>query len=1557
MKLIYTLIAASLISSNLIAQKWGAVTTSDFVNEATDIETDALGNSYVTGYITGETAFSTSNYFPSAAGNGDIYVAKYASSGDLIWVKKFGGNYSDRGYDLCLDNSGNIFITGQFYGTVIFDGVSISSASNSKDIFLAKLSNNGNTIWAIAEGGAGAENAYGIISDQLGNVILTGQFQGASVIAGQNFTSQLDPLTNLASYDLFISKYDASGTPLWVNTGTTKYEDRGLAVSCDVNNNIYLSGQFSDTLVFSTITLNNNSYNVGFVTKLSPSGTISWFNTLRAGFLLPYDLEVNDNDLVITGDAKGTINYANNGSTTYSPSIYDNTVFILKTNLNGTQTWLKTIGSNNEISSRSISVDGSKNIFVTGYFSCAIDELHPPQSALYNSVGFKDAYLWKENQNGTLNYLKTFGSKLDDLGQGVAVLGTDNPVICGGNTKDLNIPMDNSSLYFLQSNNAFDLNYISYEPNHCYLAGDSSRNSFVTNAIFSATPELNYFVGAPIITDSLFMEIAPFGDTVHFCVDGHLYSNPKTWDHYGPSYDYLWSTGSIDHSIYVNTSGEYSVNIERHDECSSGFDSTVVIIHQLPPLPLMTDNLGLAINETGENYYTYAFCHPDSVQIWFNDLCPNCTITIAENSTIYTDTLPHTYFSSSTILVEDDYCASQGYFYIDFDYPNTYDYDPYLALVDIIDYNDSITICLNDFVEVQNLDYTNNPLGIFGLFTDDTITYQNWSVTHNGNQIPYEEHLFFTRFQPQTTGNYVVQYDVIVGYDNLCGIDTTHYTVIDTFFIEVLPNPILPNPIITGDNLLCPNGSLYLTTSEVVSSYNWSGPSIQWIDPNQDSVLIAQAGTYYYGGSYINPVTGCSTDYTASITILQKLPPIISSVPNDAIICPYDSVLMSVPNIYVAYDWTGPDGSSLSTTFNHWDDEQGFYYVTVLDDEGCYLTSPPYELKEYSTPYLMLDPSNVVCPGENTTITAITFGDGTYNWLQPLNHTSNVLTVTQPGWYICEMTGCGITITDSVEIIDGSFSIQLNYSDSVLCFGEDLVISATPGHSDYQWSNGTAGASSILIEDAGNYFVSAYNSYGCEAISDTLQVIEISNSVPPIINDVSICTPGFVALTNPTVTNWYSSDSTLLSTGTSININALGDTTILVSYAPIECPIAFNEVSIDLIENLPTFTISGDTNLCYNEDLILTVNATNESIQWMYGGAIVSTDTILIIPGNQIGTSTTVELTISNPCYSVDLLQNFSVHPIDSVEIDADSMIVCSSDDLTLTAEGETNNLTWSGNFGSVQEEILELNGPLTSGWISVNGVSPNGCSTNSDSVYIEVPSVIITFSGTFGNNCNGDSILIIAQTSLDSTIWFTPFGNVASDTISFELSNLTAGTYAFEGWDSYGCNYAQSTEITANLLPNPSAITDTILCLNDYFGSDYSTNEFTYSWVNPIFEDSTLVVGNQWYEFTVTGTNGCSITDSIYVVSVNCGDELPNVFTPNGDGVNDFFYIDEAIIFPNNRLIITNRWGNVIHSEDTYRNNFGGDGIADGVYFYIFYHDYQGHPEQYLKGFFHIVR
>ncbi|MCB0762656.1 MAG: gliding motility-associated C-terminal domain-containing protein, partial [Flavobacteriales bacterium] len=101
--------------------------------------------------------------------------------------------------------------------------------------------------------------------------------------------------------------------------------------------------------------------------------------------------------------------------------------------------------------------------------------------------------------------------------------------------------------------------------------------------------------------------------------------------------------------------------------------------------------------------------------------------------------------------------------------------------------------------------------------------------------------------------------------------------------------------------------------------------------------------------------------------------------------------------------------------------------------------------------------------------------------------------------------------------------------------------------------------------------------------------------------------------------------------------------------------------------------------------------------------------------------------------------------------------------------------------------------------------------------------------------------------------------------------------------------------------------------------------------------------------EYPVYVVDQCGQDHTFYLNFIQCDTWIPNVFSPDvSPGSNDTFQIHGLQGFPQSRLEIYNRWGNLIYEDDNYRNNWDGDGAAEGTYFYIFYRsdgkEYSGH-------------
>lgn len=91
--------------------------------------------------------------------------------------------------------------------------------------------------------------------------------------------------------------------------------------------------------------------------------------------------------------------------------------------------------------------------------------------------------------------------------------------------------------------------------------------------------------------------------------------------------------------------------------------------------------------------------------------------------------------------------------------------------------------------------------------------------------------------------------------------------------------------------------------------------------------------------------------------------------------------------------------------------------------------------------------------------------------------------------------------------------------------------------------------------------------------------------------------------------------------------------------------------------------------------------------------------------------------------------------------------------------------------------------------------------------------------------------------------------------------------------------------------------------------------------------------LSNGLYPVTVSDECGKTVSEGV-VVNAGCEILIPNVFSPNGDGLNDFFFV-EGITGTNNTVKIFNRWGRIVFEARNYNNNWNGGEVSDGTYFY----------------------
>ena len=322
----------------LWAKTWGG--DSGGQDEGNGVIADESGNTYVVGTFSGVVDFDPgpSEDWHTSHNGYDAFLSKFDSSGNFLWAKTWGGTtppYS-HGAGVAIDVSGNVYATGHFQGTVDFDpgsGEDNHTSNGSYDIFLSKFDSMGAFLWAKTWGGVYHDYSHSVAIDGEDNVYVTGNFQQYVDFdpgPGEDWH------TSNSERSFFLSKFNAFGTFFWVSTWEEDSSGTGYGVATDESNNVYVTGEFSETVDFNP--------------------------------------------------GPGVDNHTSNG---------DLDVFISKFDTLGTFLWAKTWGGSLWDAGFGVATDGAGNVYVTGFFVGIVDFDPGPGEDWHTSNGDHDVFLSK----------------------------------------------------------------------------------------------------------------------------------------------------------------------------------------------------------------------------------------------------------------------------------------------------------------------------------------------------------------------------------------------------------------------------------------------------------------------------------------------------------------------------------------------------------------------------------------------------------------------------------------------------------------------------------------------------------------------------------------------------------------------------------------------------------------------------------------------------------------------------------------------------------------------------------------------------------------------------------------------------------------------------------------------------------------------------------------------------------------------------------------------------------------------------------------------------------
>ncbi len=176
----------------------------------------------------------------------DIFISKLDASGNFVWAKQIGGLGVENPNDILIDASGNIVITGTHPGETDFDPGASTNNLPGGGTFIAKYDSSGDLIWVNQLNGIGWENDMRRIrTDKLNNVYCSGSFSGT---VDFDPGTGIYNMTSNGMSDMFISKMDSSGQFGWAKHLGGTSDDKGRWFSLDETGNIYLMGGFSGNL-------------------------------------------------------------------------------------------------------------------------------------------------------------------------------------------------------------------------------------------------------------------------------------------------------------------------------------------------------------------------------------------------------------------------------------------------------------------------------------------------------------------------------------------------------------------------------------------------------------------------------------------------------------------------------------------------------------------------------------------------------------------------------------------------------------------------------------------------------------------------------------------------------------------------------------------------------------------------------------------------------------------------------------------------------------------------------------------------------------------------------------------------------------------------------------------------------------------------------------------------------------------------------------------------------------------------------------------------------------
>lgn len=724
---------------------------------------------------------------------------------------------------------------------------------------------------------------------------------------------------------------------------------------------------------------------------------------------------------------------------------------------------------------------------------------------------------------------------------------------------------------------------------------------------------------------------------------------------------------------------------------------------------------------------------------------------------------------------------------------------------------------------------------------------------------------------------------------NACGVST------DEMDVQVINPPVFD----LGQNItVCP--ALLPVTFDISGAINAS--SYVWQDGSVLSNYIAMSqGTYAVTISNV-----CfSTEDEVSVIVEDSNP--VINLPPDQSLCPGQVLILDGSGVAGNYLWQ--DGS-ISDSFTI--TQSGTYALTITDQCGSGSDSiSVFYLAPLAPPDL--GPDTTICFGQQILLYAGVTGVS-YRW-QDMS-TSDSLLVLSPGL-------CTLHISDMCSAADDSLELFMDYSlpsfqlpvSLPLCATDTIQLSAGISSGIFLWNDGTS-APELTVFNPGIYMLSVTNA--CGTNSDTINIVD-SGSGPAVSlgQDISLCS-GDTLVISPASTgvlSWIwqdgSADPEFIATMPGIIILSVSN----------DCGTTNDTLDILASAPVPSLDLGPDILACDGDTVTLHCTLADVSFLW------------------QNGTNTSEYSVISSGDFILEIKNSCGVD-VDTIHVEMNSppapnlgpdLLLCEGDSTVLVADVDASlSIMWQDGSG---DSLYKVRDPGT--YILFES---NHCALTSDTVNVSFLMPPASFDlGPDTTLCPGASLLLmVPQTNLnirwqdgsseDNFIadhadkYFLQLSNQCgsrSDTISISVDKKTP---VFNFANSIQWCRGDTISIDAGQSFNADYI------WND--GSDRARRNF----VAPGLYRLSIITACETIPYDITLVPGDDCAVSVYI---------PSIFSPNGDGANDHFFISfsTSVVPVSIASSIYDRWGNMVFSTHdpffSWDGRQGDNDLQEGVYVY----------------------